>query len=161
MSIPVSVSMQIQNGKIRLFFHYNSQNNKIRRTNYPYSWAGSPSPKQLPFPPSHWLNKKHKDYQSYHAEPTPSDLLQYKPAIIDSSLDLLDKFTKISLDSYWQEIVQECCNNSFNSNTSTSPHLERPNPIIVPLVDGIIYDGSEEYYLEPYSRSPTVVTSTI
>ena len=27
---------------------------------------------------------------------------------IDPSLVLLDKFTQISLDAYWQEIVREC-----------------------------------------------------
>lgn len=164
MSISIDVSMQIQNGKIRLFFHYNSQNKKFRRTNYPYSWAESPSPKLLPFPPSNWLNKNPKDYQSNPAEGTPSDLLQHGPEITqvssscDSTLALLDKFTKISLDSYWQEIVQECCNNSLNSKTSPSPHLERPT-IIVPIVDGVVYDGSEEYYLEPQCRSPTGVLS--
>ena len=89
----------MQNGKIRVFLHNNSHNQKFRRTTYPYSWTTSPSPELLPFPPTHWLSSF---YQSG------------SQGTIDPSLVLLDKFTKISLDAYWQEIVNECRNNSLD-----------------------------------------------
>jgi len=126
----ISVSLQMQNGKIRVFLHNNSQNQKFRRTTYPYSWTTSPSPDQLPFPPTHWLSSfyqpdSHTKYEINSSnswkllelsQPNKAQLLaedyEYQriasQGTIDPSLVLLDKFTQISLDAYWQEIVREC-----------------------------------------------------
>ena len=43
------------------------------------------------------------------------------------------------------------------SSPSPSPPLARPAPIVVPIVDGVVYDGSEEIYFEPQCQSPTGV----
>lgn len=165
----ISVSLKMQNGKIRVFIHNNSHLVKIRRTSpqftnsvlhfpvlvdypFPFPSLECPSPKELPFPPAHWLSSFHKPdsvtkyeinssngWKSFElSQPNKAQLLaedsEYEriasQGTIDPSYDtalaLLDKFTKISLDAYWHEIVLECREKQWREEDEAERNAE-PN----------------------------------
>ncbi len=101
----ISISLNVQNGKTRLFIHNNYSPNKRFKHFSQSKVYPSPSPSELPMPPKSWTNN-----------------IKYKT---DPALALLDKFTQISLDQYWKEIVHESC---MNSSLITPPHTPPQSP---------------------------------
>lgn len=84
----ISLTCSIQNNYVRIFIHQNTSFKKMCCN----SNINPPHPSLLPLPPKHWLST-HKN--------------------TDRTLNVLDNFTKMSLDAYWNQLVEESKQNSI------------------------------------------------